>query len=497
MTPFSPPPSSPRPRVAVVGAGICGLAAALRLAPHTDVTLFEALPDIGGVARALSFAGHRFAPGPQYLWGFEPDGAGWTALDALGVDIDLTLLADDFEQLSVGDGPFETMRGCRPHSLLRHRLPTSARKFVDVLDALGRAGAVISHGARFRRSGVDMMHAVARSSLAASDKAWLVRARNWSVVDLARHFDVDAAHLRRLTHAQSIFAEPLSSLSAVLYSAARHHLKQPLAFPVGGFGAVFDAFAARLQRLGVDVRTHNRVVDVTTAGSQVRLTSVQGEQRAHLDVDDVVWACSPTALAQLLRSSPWSSVADGLQRRHAAASTISSVCFSVDIAAGADRLRQKNLSWFVDDGDVDFDVVRRRQTPQDIGALNLTSPTLNAHSLGRRQVVCAYGPAGCAPDALVQQAMTLLRRHGVEAVVDEVMELSPTRWTRDFGAHEGVLYGRRMTAASMRRPVAPRLPPRWHLAHSGVGIPGVLGCLQLGIVTADEVMLAHAPQEPA
>ena len=40
-------------RVAVLGGGISGLAAAYLLAPHHEVTLFEAAPRLGGHARTV------------------------------------------------------------------------------------------------------------------------------------------------------------------------------------------------------------------------------------------------------------------------------------------------------------------------------------------------------------------------------------------------------------------------------------------------------------
>ena len=51
---------SPLPRVAVIGAGIAGLGAAHRLAPHCDVTVFEAQSRLGGHANTVDMT----LPGP-------------------------------------------------------------------------------------------------------------------------------------------------------------------------------------------------------------------------------------------------------------------------------------------------------------------------------------------------------------------------------------------------------------------------------------------------
>jgi predicted NAD/FAD-binding protein len=58
---FDAPITPPR-RIAIVGGGISGLAAALLLAPGNRVTLFEAAPRLGGHARTVMAGRHRDQP---------------------------------------------------------------------------------------------------------------------------------------------------------------------------------------------------------------------------------------------------------------------------------------------------------------------------------------------------------------------------------------------------------------------------------------------------
>jgi oxygen-dependent protoporphyrinogen oxidase len=62
-----------RPRVAVVGGGISGIAAALDLAAHADVTVFEAGDRLGGPVRTVEFAGARVEAGPDSFLARRPE----------------------------------------------------------------------------------------------------------------------------------------------------------------------------------------------------------------------------------------------------------------------------------------------------------------------------------------------------------------------------------------------------------------------------------------
>ncbi len=62
-----------RPRVAVVGGGIAGLAAALDLADKADVDVFEASDRFGGPVRTVDFAGSRVEAGPDSFLARRPE----------------------------------------------------------------------------------------------------------------------------------------------------------------------------------------------------------------------------------------------------------------------------------------------------------------------------------------------------------------------------------------------------------------------------------------
>src|SRR5713226_1019792 len=108
-------PATPIPRYArndnmkiiVVGAGIGGLAAALRVAAAGhQVTIIEARRDVGGLAGAVEIDGLRFDAGPYVL--LDRPGLDW-AFGQLGVDLPpLDRLADVVYEVSWPDG--ETLR---------------------------------------------------------------------------------------------------------------------------------------------------------------------------------------------------------------------------------------------------------------------------------------------------------------------------------------------------------------------------------------------------
>ncbi len=467
---------------AVIGAGITGMSTALSLARRgATVELFEASQVLGGVARSVVFGGHRFCPGPQYLWGFGENEPASVLLAKLGVSIETLEAQPDFEQLKLGNDAWEAV-GAGDKNVVRTQ---GDARFVAALDALGRAGEVIERRASFRHSGPEMVAAV-RKAVTLSDLVEVVRARNLSVLDLAQATGASAATVRRIVYSQGIFAERLADLSAVLYAAARRHLLRPLRIPVGGVVAAIDALSDAVRTTaGISVHLGTRVEQVERQAHGVGLST---QDRSHFEVDEVVFCCSPGALPGSLRKR----VGD-----FTPAHPIGVACFAVELNRLArNRLARHNFTWFAQDENPDVDF---SSAGSSCRTLNFTVTTLNglrldADSEVARHVVCSFFPHGrhdniehTAAQGEIQLRRLLPEAAGTEVTILERLRLCPQTWNEHFGAFEGALYGRRLTSNSIRRSLSERMPERMHLAHSGAGIPGVLGCLQMGVSVAEEV----------
>ena len=139
------------------------------------------------------------------------------------------------------------------------------------------------------------------------------------------------------------------------------------------------------------------------------------------------------------------------------------------------------MLWYANDDDVDFSPAPGGSRPTQ--ALNLLSPTLNGHQPGTRQILCAYAPTNTTVDDVVTRVRQLVQ--GPLAVHD-VQSFDGLGWLK-FGPGADAVYGRRKTATSMQRSLVKGLPPAMSLAHSGAGIPGVLGCLQMAEAVVEEM----------
>lgn len=471
-------------RVGVVGAGITGLVASLLLARRGHaVTLLEAGDFLGGVARSIGFSGHRFCPGPQYVWGFGDEGPATRILRSVGIDVACRPMPADFEQYAVDQSPWcapTTSERAEDESLAGSSTSRSLAQLTAALDRLGHAGEVIAERAGFRESGAAMMRAVARSPrLGLSERLELARCRNLSVAELALRYGVSTAELRRLAYAQGIFAERLDALSAIVFAAARHHLLRAVYVPLGGMVTLVDELITAVKSApGIEVRPGEAVLEVRQAAGGQRIDT----RRGSVEVDRVLFCCSPGVVAAF--HPP-------LRDRFEPANPIGAMCLRVELSdADCEALRHRNFSWFAcERADVDFAC-----PSEGLETINFTSPTLNGGGMGSHQVLCAFFPVSrtahdeARPEAARELLRTLLaRRLGHDVELTDSLYIGHRDWSESFGAYQGGAYGRRLTSRSLQRSLVSGLPREWSLAHSGAGIPGVLGCLQSAEAVVDEM----------
>lgn len=490
-------------KVAVIGAGITGLSVAASLAQRgAKVSLFEALPHVGGVARAQLKHGLSYAPGPQYAWGWEPGGPAHQATAHLALALKMRELPAEFEQLALGQGGFACVRGHIPEQLqaLPHEEQQRALAFAAALDSAGRAGVTLGESASFRHGGLRMIKHIFKQELPLAERSWGLRLRNTSVQELADHYGVSARALRMLTHSQGIFAEELDELSALLFASARDHLKRPLYFPEGGFGSLILGLERAALKAKVQRYTSTQIIGLERHDAQCALTiRATGAQPRSERFDHVVWSSSPGVLIQQLERSTTPSY-QRLGARLASSFEPSHPITSLDLFVELDdqaqkRLTGRNFTWFEDEDKIGFGAMSaERRAPRTV---NFSSPTLNDGQSGPLHVICAFSHSDCELVELKRRTLELLGRLGIKPKVFDIEYMSASKWTTRFGAFNGSLYGRRLTTSSLRSSLCDLMPDHLSLAHSGAAIPGILGCLQLAQATAQAIELGALGSQQA
>lgn len=242
-------------RVAVIGAGIGGLAAALRVArAGHDVTLVEARPNAGGLAGSVELHGVAFDAGPYVL--LDRPGLEW-AFAQLGVALpELDRLNDVVYEVSWPDGPAVTIYA------------DAARTAADV------GGAYVAFVDRMRKTYERL--------------APLLRVSHPTPLSLVRHGAAAAAPflLRSLGDVMRRSGLPPRAVEALTiwtHVARQHvdHAPSPMAFvpalihthgawlPRGGTSAIARTLVAAAAHLGIAFRYGTRVTAIETRDGRV------------------------------------------------------------------------------------------------------------------------------------------------------------------------------------------------------------------------------------
>lgn len=479
-----------QPSIAIVGSGLNGLcAAALAARRGAKVSLFEALPHLGGVARSLSWHDHTFSPGPQYTWGWQPDGPAWKAIEELELDLAMQPLPEDFDQVALQEKPFCSTQDALLDTL--RTLPESQRARVDTflheLTLAGNAGSTLGPDATYRHTATVMANRLLKTPLSLHDRKSLLSLCDTSLLQLARRHHLDLDTLRQLTHSQSIFAEPLSELSSLLFAAARHHLEEGVYFPRGGFASLIHELTRAALHHGANLFTNSPVVAIERQPNQRTQLTFTRQQETHTQsFDRVVWACSPGVLHHLLSHTKELKRLTKKLARFEAGHPVTTLCALIHThEEGRRRLRHRNFTWVKTRQDIAFDPEQAASTPE---ILNFCSPTLNDGSEHATQVICAFSHASCTLQDMIAALRASLLKLDVPYDVLDAKLLTQLEWKQDFGAFQGAAYGRRLTARSICNSTTRHLPEEWKLSHSAASIPGVLGCLQTAKASIDELI---------
>ena len=289
----------PTDHVVVVGAGLAGLSAALRLAgAGREVTVLEREPVPGGRAGRLEVDGYCFDTGPTVLT--MPDLIA-DALDCVGERVEDWLdlrpvdplyrahypdgstldVKSDVEEMAA-----EVERVCGPAEAAGYR------RFVDFVSALYRAEM---------RTFIDR-NLDSPLGLLGPNLARLVALRGFGRLAPAVHRHLKDPRTRRVFSFQAMYAG-LSPYDALAVYAVIAYMDSVAGvfFPVGGMHAVPRALAAAAEKHGVRIRYGTRVTRVELGGGGTRATAVHTADGDRLEADAVVLNPDlPTAYRELL-----------------------------------------------------------------------------------------------------------------------------------------------------------------------------------------------------
>jgi len=250
-------------RVAVVGAGLAGLTAAVELAPEHDVTVYEESDEVGGRVRSARSDGFVFDRGFQVLFSSYPEARRYLDYDALDLRYYTpgARVASD-EGVSTLADPLRAPRDALSSLLSRDATLADKLRLLRLRVGLSRA----------TRDGVfDCDGTTTRGYL--KDRGFSSR----FVERFAEPFYGGITLDRSLGVSSSVFEFTFSCLSS-----------GRVAVPARGMGAIPGQLAQKAREAGADVATEARVGGVTAKGDTVEVTADTTE-----DYDAVVAATDP------------------------------------------------------------------------------------------------------------------------------------------------------------------------------------------------------------
>ncbi|HIC82542.1 MAG TPA: phytoene desaturase [Kiloniellaceae bacterium] len=492
-------------RVVVIGAGIGGLAAALRLAAAgLEVTVVERAAGPGGKMRAVSVGGSRFDAGPTVFtmkWVFEGlfEAAGLTLDDHIRLRPAATLARHAWQ-----DGARLDLFADRERSAEAIAAFAGAREARNYLRFCDDSAAVFrllkdSFLCQPRPNLGRLVRAFGRAGFASVGRlqpfGTLWRA-------LSRQFDDPRLQQLFGRYATYCGSSPFEAPATLMLVA---HVEQDGVWYVeGGMHALAGGFAALIERQGGRLRYERQVEEIQVEGG--RVTGVRLQDGEHLAADAVIMNGDCAALAAGLLGQ---AVRSAVALRARATRSLSAVTWLLEARASGFPLLRHNVFFSRDYAREFRELFRQRRLPgeptvyvcaQDrgdepkagAGGEERLFCLVNAPAVGDRG-----GPEKAEIEACENQTFSLLRRCGlaIERDPDRSLVTTPQDFHRLFPATGGALYGRVSHGwkASLQRPGCRTAIPGLYLAGGSVHpAPGVPMAALSGLMAAESLVADRA-----
>ncbi|AKU17132.1 phytoene desaturase family protein [Luteipulveratus mongoliensis] len=288
-------PAAPVGSVAVIGAGLAGLSAAMHLrAAGVHVTVLEAAAAPGGRAARTNRAGFSLDVGPTVIT--LPDVLA-DCFAALGEE-----LSDHLRLLPVDPAYVARMHDGSTLALTTdvEVMAERVRAFSGPRDADGYLRLVAHLRAIYR---AELPHFIDRNldsplSLVNRPLLDIVRLRGFSRLAKVMASFFEDERLRRAFGFQAMYAGVAPSSALGLFAViTAMDLIEGVVYPVGGINAVPTAMATALESHGVEIRYGTTVSSVREDTRDVLVTDADGRSDRY---DSVVLTCEPEAAATLL-----------------------------------------------------------------------------------------------------------------------------------------------------------------------------------------------------